>query len=586
MLSTTILKNLIHNPEYSVKVISYLLPEYFDNRLESMLMEEISSFVSKYDSLPSEDALKIMVQGRDLSISRKEIEDKFSSFLKLEEEKNLEWLVDSTEKFCQDAALRNAILKSVDIVEGNEESLTKESIPDILKDALSVGFDTSIGHNYFEDAESRLEFNTSEVIRLPIGIDKIDKITKGGLKPKTLTIFYAGCVHPKTTVHVRINNKTKICFIGEIKEFLERYDLVEVESPDGWVKVSEYVEKGEYEEYQLNLTNTYTEFPTRTNSEHLYETTLGWYSAEQLSEMEEGLHFLTRKGYEHGYVTRNPGSKIPIVDILVDHPNHRYYTDNVSSHNTGVGKTHFMCAIAANLIRDGKNVLYISMEMYEEAIGERIDANLIDIDIGEVYLNPNRFLKRLNHVKEKSKGGLVIKEYPTCSASTADFERLLDELKIKKGFVPELICVDYMSICKSRRYKVAGTNSYTYVKGISEELRAMAQKYNVAVITGAQVNRGGFGAEKIEMTDAAESFGGNFIADLVLGLNIDKNNPDKDTMIVSQLKNRYSSIDNMSKFLVRIDRSKMRVINEEEFEEQEEAILKEKDKLRSRYLKK
>lgn len=583
MLSTTILQNLLQSKEYSSKVLSYLLPEYFDNHIDAAIFESISEFVVKYDNIPSRDALKIILGEKSINVSKKEISEKVDSLFVDNEEKNLDWLIDSTEKFCRDAAIRNAILRAVDIIDGNDDKYTPEAIPDILKSALAVGFDTSIGHDYFLDASARLEFNTSETIRIPIGIDKIDKITKGGLKPKTLTILYAGCVHPNTPVNVRINNKTKTCYIHEIEEFLERYSLVEVESPDGWVRVIEYVDKGEYEEYYLELEDGSA--PIRSNGEHLYETTLGWYSAEQISQIEDGIHILTKSGYVLGQVFHNEETMIPIVDIVVDHPNHRYYTGNVSSHNTGVGKTLIMCAIAANVLRSGKNVLYLSMEMSEQAIGERIDANLLDLEIENVYVDSGRFQKRIDHVRSKTNGNLIIKEYPTGTASTADFGRLIDELKIKKDFIPDLVCVDYMGICKSRTVK-SKADKYSYISAISEELRAMASVYNVAVITGAQLNRGGYAAEEIQMTDAAESFGSNFIADLILGLSMDKSSPDNDAMIITQFKNRYGPIDVMKRFRIGVDRSKMKVINDDEFHEYQENVIKEQAKLKSKFLKK
>lgn len=584
MLSTTIIKNLLVNKEFSSKVLSYLHPEYFDNRLESIIFQSISEFILQYNDSPSLDALKIIVSEKESSISRKEIQSKLDEIWNLENEKNLEWLIDSSEKFCKDAAIRNAILRAVDIIDGSDEKYTTEAIPDILKKAIATGFDTSIGHDYFDDYEDRLAFNTAEETRIPIGIGKIDKITKGGLKPKTLTIFYAGCVHPTTKVNVKINGKEKICYISEIEEFLERYSLVEVESPDGWVKVSEYIDKGEYEEYTLVMDN-YETTSIKSNAEHLYETTLGWYSAEQISLIEDGIHILTKDGYKLGKVYHDEESLIPIVDITVDHPNHRYYTDGVSSHNTGVGKTFLMCGIAANVLKSGKNVLYLSMEMYSEAIGERIDANLLDLSIEDVYTDKTRFEKRINHVRQKTNGNLIIKEYPTGTASTADFSRLMDELKIKRNFIPDLVCVDYMSICKSRTVKNKA-DKYSYISAISEELRAMASIYNVAVVTGAQVNRGGYAADEIQMTDAAESFGGNFIADLILGLNVDKSDPDNDAMILTQFKNRYGPVDQMKRFRIRVDRSKMKVINDEEFDEHQENVIKEKARLKNKFLKK
>ena len=281
----------------------------------------------------------------------------------------------------------------------------------------------------------------------------------------------------------------KVVNISEIEVLLNSGYSVEVESPDGFVPVSAFVNKGDWPEYVLSTSSGKT---VRCNSDHLFETPFGWKKSASMVNIPAA-RVLTTDGWEECSVIKTE-NKIPIVDIQVEHKNHRYYTEGVSSHNTGVGKSLFMCHVASSCMVQGKNVLYITMEMAEEKIAERIDANLLNTTLDElINLPKDIYDKKVERVKSKTAGKLIIKEYPTASASTIHFRTLLNELNLKKSFVPDIIFIDYLNICCSARIKAgANINSYTYVKSIAEELRGLAVEYNVPIVSATQTTRSGF----------------------------------------------------------------------------------------------
>jgi len=349
--------------------------------------------------------------------------------------------------------------------------------------------------------------------------------------------------------------------IGDIKSLLEQGYQIEVDSPDGWVGVNFFIDKGLYEEYVLSMNSG--EF-VLSNAEHLFETSAGWVSARELNGAGE-VEFLTKRGYEKGSVSHT-GNMIPIVDINVEHENHRYYTNGISSHNTGVGKSLFMCHCASNNLVNGKNVLYITMEMAEEKIAERIDANLLNVTVDELSIIPKDvYDKKIGRVKEKTIGKLIVKEYPTASAGSSHFRHLLNELRIKRNFVPDVIYIDYLNICSSSRIKSgANVNSYTYIKAIAEELRGLAVEFNVPVVSATQTTRGGYGNSDVELTDTSESFGLPATADLMFALISTEDMEALGQLMVKQLKNRYNDPTINKRFVVGIDRSKMRLYNVEQ----------------------
>jgi archaellum biogenesis ATPase FlaH len=337
----------------------------------------------------------------------------------------IDWLLDQTEKFCQDKAIYNAIMASIGILDDSSGKTSKGAIPQILTDALAVSFDTHIGHDFLEDADTRYDFYHRKEERIPFDIDFFNKITQGGLPKKTLNIALAG---------------------------------------------------------------------------------------------------------------------------------------------TGVGKSLFMChCAAANLIK-GYNVLYITLEMAEERIAERIDANLLDVTLDDLKLLPKDvYDKKIERVRGKTNHKLIVKEYPTACAGSANFRHLLNELKIKKNFMPDVIYIDYLNICMSSRIKHgANVNSYTLIKAIAEELRGLAVEFNVPIISATQTTRSGYSNSDVGLEDTSESFGLPATADFMFALiKQSEELADLNQIVVKQLKNRYGDPNLNSRFIVGVDRSKMRLYDVE-----------------------
>jgi len=237
-------------------------------------------------------------------------------------------------------------------------------------------------------------------------------------------------------------------------------------------------------------------------------------------------------------------------------------TLNIALAGTGVGKSLFMCHVASSMLLQGRNVLYITMEMAEEKIAERIDANLLDIPIQQLnspLLTKEKYTSKLLQLTQKTQGKLVIKEYPTASAHVGHFKALLNELGLKKGFSPDIIFIDYLNICASARYKGTIVNSYTYVKAIAEELRGLAVESNVPIVSATQTTRSGYGNSDVDLTDTSESFGLPATADLMFALISSDELESLNQIMIKQLKNRYNDPTVYKKFVVGIDRAKMRL---------------------------
>jgi len=350
--------------------------------------------------------------------------------------------------------------------------------------------------------------------------------------------------------------------IAEIKALLDNGYEVEVDSPDGYVPVNFFISKGMYDEYVLKVDGGET---IRCNADHLFQTSFGWMKASHLYEKYKTNHFITKNGYKLGSVFKT-GNQIPIVDINVNHPNHRYYTNGVSSHNTGVGKSLFMCHMASSVLLLGRNVLYITLEMAEEKIAERIDANLLNVNIKDIVELPKSvFESKVNNIAKKTQGTLIIKEYPTASAHAGHFKGLLNELSLKKSFRPDIIFIDYLNICASSRYKGnSNINSYSYIKAIAEELRGLAVEFNVPIVSATQTTRSGFGSSDVELTDTSESFGLPATADLMFALISTEELEELGQIMVKQLKNRYNDPTMHKRFVIGIDRAKMRLYDVEQ----------------------
>lgn len=241
-------------------------------------------------------------------------------------------------------------------------------------------------------------------------------------------------------------------------------------------------------------------------------------------------------------------------------------TLNIILAGTGVGKSLFMCHVAASCMAQGKNVLYITMEMAEERIAERIDANLLNVTMDELMnLSEDAYIKKVDRVRSKTVGKLIIKEYPTASASATHFRTLLNELNLKRNFTPDIIFVDYLNICCSSRLRVgANVNSYTYVKAIAEELRGLAVEFDVPLVSATQTTRSGFNSSDPGMEDVSESFGLPATADMMFALISSDDLQEMNQIMVKQLKNRYSDLTQNKRFTIGIDRAKMKLYDTEQ----------------------
>jgi len=427
-LEQAILTSLIYNEDYLRKVLPFLNEDYFSDRTERTIFNEITQFTQTYNNSPEIAALSIAVKEKN-NLTDEEVqkcEDYLKEMSKDSDPKTeIQWLVDKTEKWCQEKAIYNAVLGSISILDGKDKNRDKGSIPKILSDALAISFDTTVGHDYLEDSDERYDFYHRKEERIPFDLDCFNKITKGGLPAKTLNIALAG---------------------------------------------------------------------------------------------------------------------------------------------TGVGKSLFMCHVASGCMVQGKNVLYITMEMAEEKIAERIDANLLNVTLDDLMgLPKDIYDKKVARVRDKCTGKLIIKEYPTASASTIHFKTLLNELNLKKSFVPDIIFVDYLNICCSSRIKAgANINSYTYVKSIAEELRGLAVEYNVPVVSATQTTRSGFTSSDPGLEDTSESFGLPATADLMFALITSEDLEALGQIMVKQLKNRYNDPSYYKRFTIGVDRAKMKLYDIEQ----------------------
>ena len=427
-LETTILKNLITSEEFTRKVLPFIQTDYFSNNKEKILFNQISDFVNKFKNLPTYESLVIEVSNsKNLTDSDvkevlgllEEVHDN------IKEPTDVNWLTEQTEKFCQDKAIYNAIMESVHILDDKSGTKAKGEIPKLLSTALGVTFDTHIGHDYILDSDSRYDFYHKQESRIPFDIDMFNKITKGGIPNKTLSICLAG---------------------------------------------------------------------------------------------------------------------------------------------TGVGKSMFMCHMAASCLSQGHNVLYITMEMAEERIAERIDANLLNVTMQELHsMTKKEYDRKFDSLRSKTHGKLIIKEYPTASASALHFRSLLNELHLKKNFQPQIIFIDYLNICSSARIKPgANVNSYSYIKAIAEELRGLAVEFNLPIVSATQTTRSGFTNSDPGLEDTSESFGLPATADFMFALISTEELEQLNQIMVKQLKNRFGDPNHFKRFVVGVDRAKMKLYDAEQ----------------------
>jgi len=418
-IENTIISSLFFNEDYTRKVLPFVKEEYFGNRVEQLLFGEIFKFVEKYNNLPTKDAMLIELNQRK-DINEEELNHLKDYVNQIENtEPDVKWLTETTEKFCKDRAVHNAVLSGIKILDGKDKKQTAEAIPHILSDALAVSFDKSVGHDYIEDAEDRFKWYHTKEKRYQFDLDYMNRITKGGVPSKTLNIALAG---------------------------------------------------------------------------------------------------------------------------------------------TGVGKSLFMCHLASSYLLQGLNVLYITLEMAEERIAERIDANLLDVTMEDLHDMPQQLYEgKITKLREKTQGQLVIKEYPTASAHSGHFKSLMNELALKKSFRPDVIFIDYLNICASSRFKGGNISSYFYVKAIAEELRGLAVEFNVPIFSATQTTRTGYVSTDIGLEDTSESFGLPATADFMFALISNEELEALGQMKVKQLKNRYNDPSINRAFIIGVDRSKMRL---------------------------
>ncbi len=422
-LQTTVLRNLLTNEDFTRRVIPYLKKEYFEDEHRAVF-DTVLQYVGKYNKIPTGEALKIELDETDVSADKYQAAAHLINDVVTPEPADMDWLLEKTEKWCQDRAVFLSIMKSIEIIDGKSE-LTNNAIPEILSEALSVNFDQDIGHDYINNSDDRFDFYHKEEARMPFDLDYFNQITKGGLLNKTLNIALAG---------------------------------------------------------------------------------------------------------------------------------------------TGVGKSLFMCHVGAAAMTQGNNVLYITMEMAEERIAERIDANLMNMPIDQLdKIDKSTFDNKIAAIAKKTIGKLIVKEYPTGSAHTGHFRALLKELKLKKSFEPDIIFIDYLNICSSARMKgLSGSvNTYSLIKSIAEEIRGLAVEFDVPIVSATQTTRSGYSNTDVGLEDTSESFGLPATADLMFALISNEELESLGQIMVKQLKNRYNDPTTNKRFVIGVDRARMRLYDVE-----------------------
>lgn len=557
-----ILSQIVHTEPFARAVLPHLKEEYFADKAAKILFNTIEKFTADYTTIPTIPALQVEIDRSTLDQDLHDSVTEFIEAIKPREPVSIEWLTDRTEEYCQERAMDLALREAIQIKSDPKRSAGE--IPKVMQDALNVNFDSKIGHNYFADAEERYDKAHSTTAKISFDLDTLNEATNGGVETKTLNVIMAGCVHPETTVNARYDYEliqhTKNVTMYKLKELLDLGIDVEVDSPDGYVHVLEFVEKGMYEEYTIETENANY---LRCNADHLVKTYYGWESASILADINEAkvewINIETLTGPSLS-LCRKTGMMIPIVDIVVDHENHRYYANNIESHNTNVGKSLILCHLAAADVLAGRKVLYITAEMAAEKIASRIDSNLLDISLDLQKDMPKKwFLEKIAGIKAKCGGNVVVREYASNSAHVGHIRHLLQELKQKQGFVPEVIYVDYLNIMACQRYKASAVPKHQYVQAIAEELRGLGQEMDVPVWSATQTNRAGMSSSDAEITDVAESWGLPATVDWFLIVIQPEELAELGQFLCKQEKSRYSNKDKMRKFLIGVDKDKQKL---------------------------
>jgi replicative DNA helicase len=560
-----ILSQVVHTEAYARAVLPHLKEEYFADKSAKLLFEIIRKYTAEFTTIPSIAALQIEIdraEGMDEDTHQAAV--MFVDEIKPREPLDIEHFLKRTEEYCQERAVDLALREAIMVQ--NDPKRAKGEIQSIFQEALQVTFDSRIGHSYFDDAEARYDYFHSDVLKLPFDLDTLNRATNGGVERKSLNILMAGCVHPDTLVQIYYAyhgvEKRKIVTMAKLKQLMDEGIAVKVFSPDGYVHVNEFVDKGMYEEYVITTENGEM---LRCNAGHMVKTYYGWESAENLAKIYlakvEAVNIMTRKGPSPAIVKKT-GMMIPIVDLEIDHPNHRYYANNIESHNTNVGKTLIMCHFAAADVLAGKKVLYVTAEESQEKISRRIDSNLLNVGLDKYEAMPKDwFLGKLKEIKKKCAGDIVVREYASNSAHAGHIRHLLQELKVKKGFVPDVIYVDYINIMASQRYRPGQVPKHEYIKSIAEELRAIGQTENVPVFSATQTNREGFKSSDADITDVSEAWGLPATADWFLIIIQPDDLVELGQYLCKQEKSRYSNKDYMRKFMLGVDKDKQKLFD-------------------------
>lgn len=560
-----IIENLLHNEPFTRKVLPYLKEEYFSDEANKALFRHIDQFINKYNTLPTTNALFTAVEQTsedqnhydDIMIALQEVKNQTPV--------NNQWMLDETEKHCQDRGINNALREAISM---SADPAKKGQIPMVLQAALAISFDTNVGHDYFNNAEQRYDELHGSKQKIPFDIEMLNLATKGGVEPKTLNIIIAGCVDPnRTFVGVRYAVEEIIITTQMLmKDAITIFDQgreISVKTPTGYTRVTEFVRKGIYEEYVLTTENNVS---LSCNQDHQVMTTFGWLNAKDMFTLQQNtdgypIHVETEKGYRQANIKKT-SDMIPIVDLVLDNDEHAYYTNGITSHNTNVGKSLMMCHFAAAHVLMGKNVLYITMEMSEEKIAQRIDANLLDMSLDDYDKMPKKwFLEQVEKIKNKCGADFKVKEFPNGSAHVGHFRNLLQELALKKNFKPDVIYIDYLQICASSRYKAGSVPTHQRMEYITEEFRALAQELKIPVFSAAQLNREGFDDSDASITDIAASFGLTFTPDWLIMVIETPELADLGQYLVKQEKSRYADKGKMRSFMIGVDKAKMKLFD-------------------------
>ena len=421
-----LLKQLTTNREYVNKVLPFIREDYFEEKVEKAIFRYIANFINEYNTLPTENVIEYEAS-KDTSLNEDDLKELIRLWEDIQKEFSEDvttgWLINITEEWCKERAIYLAVSESISIITDEKKSKGKGAIPDLLKDALSVSFDTNIGHDFSDDAEARFEYYHKKEKRLPFDIELLNKITKGGVTPGTLNIL-------------------------------------------------------------LGSTNS--------------------------------------------------------------------------------GKTLFLSNFAASYLQQGFNVLYITLEISEEEIAKRIDSNLMNVAMGDLYsLSRDEYLKKIEKIRKKTIGKLIIKQYPTGAGNTILFRSLLNELQLKKNFVPDVILIDYLTICSSSRIRTS-ENSYSFYKSVAEEVRGLAVDLKIPIWSVIQTNRGAQGASDMELSDVAESHAISMTADFMLAIITTPEFIEEQKVMLKQLKSRYADPNYYNKIMIGMDRSKMKLYNLED----------------------